>query len=157
MQVGFQIHKEGHVELDPVAVFSKLPIWPSLTVDQQSQLLETIPSLIPIAAKNGVLTEQDFASVGLEQTPEEKALKDNHPRDEFPLHRHRAVLLTSKGSRDRLAQRKEELETKRNEAEKKKEREKEKTVRLKRMSDGWKELYDPTTKLPVRSRKKIQR
>jgi hypothetical protein len=155
-QVGFRLDSNGHVVLDPAHVFSKFPGWSAFSAEKAQKCLDSISPLVEIAKANGVLTEADFTKAGLDQTKEEKEAEIKTPRDNFPLHRHRAVLLTSEGSRKRVAERKAAAEAKKQEAEKKKQSEQERVARQKRLAEGWEALKHPDTDVPQRPKKKYK-
>jgi len=113
VQVGFRLHEDGGwVELDAKAVFSKFPGWSGLEESLAQQCLDSIPKLVSVAAKRGYLVEKDFESAGFWQDQPEKEEEEKKSRDDQPLHRQRAVILTTKGSRERIKRKKEEKEEK---------------------------------------------
>jgi hypothetical protein len=153
--VGFRLHPDGYVTLDPAHVFSKIPAWPSFTIEESRRCFDSIPTLVSAAIRKGYLVEEDFDTAGLWQTAEEKDVEEKTPRDSLPLYRQRAMILTTEGSRKRIEAREKEIEIQKQKVEEKKEKEKEKEMKKKRIKLAWDSLRcDSETGLVVKSKRK---
>jgi len=79
-----------------------------------------------------------------------KGAEAKNPRDNLPLHRQRAVVLTTAGARARIEKRKREIQEEKEKEQKKKEKKQAQALWNKRVTEAWQELRrDSNTGLPA--------
>jgi hypothetical protein len=154
VQVGFRVSKEGWVDLDSEVVFQKLPGWKLLSEEEANICVDSIPTLVERAIEKGFLEECDFEAVGLWQTVAEEEAAMREPRDQLALHRQRAVVLTTAGSKQRIRDQKEKAEKKKKEAIERKEREADRKLYQQGVTEGFKASRDAKTALPIQPEEK---